>query len=61
MKQKLTLLFVSAPTTYGPTKPGIVARELVIPTSVPNHGKSSISNSIFNLYLHSSMQYQDVK
>ena len=30
-----TLSFVRAPTTYGPTKPGIVASIFVIPTNVP--------------------------
>ena len=31
----LTLLFVKMPTTCGPTKPGIVAAPLVMPTRVP--------------------------
>ena len=35
MKQKLTLLFVSAPTVMGATHPGMVAAVLVIPKSVP--------------------------
>jgi hypothetical protein len=52
---------VIAPTTYGPTKPGIAANELVIPTSVPNHNIFSITNAIINLYLRNLMQHRDEK